>query len=49
MVFDDYGFSSCVGITVLAEELRIRADLVFVQNINGHAVLVKTKEAPRED
>jgi O-methyltransferase len=43
VVFDDYGFRGCVGITLLAEELRARQDLVFVHNANGHAILVKTK------
>ena len=43
VVFDDYGFSGCIGITILAEELRARRDLIFIHNLNGHAILVKTK------
>jgi len=43
VVFDDYGFSVCTGITILGEDLRARDDLVFIHNLNGHALLVKTK------
>lgn len=43
VVFDDYGFRGCVGITMLGEDLRARQDLVFIHNMNGHALLVKTK------
>jgi O-methyltransferase len=43
VVFDDYGFRGCIGITMLAEDLRARQDLVFIHNANGHAILVKTK------
>jgi len=43
VVFDDYGFPGCVGITTLVEQLRTREDLVFIHNLNGHAILVKTK------
>jgi O-methyltransferase len=42
VVFDDYGFRACPGITMLCDDLRARQDLVFVHNLNGHAVLVKT-------
>jgi O-methyltransferase len=47
VVFDDYGFPNCVGITLLCDELRLEPDRVFIHNINGHAVFVKTSEMPK--
>ncbi len=41
IVFDDYGFSGCEGVTKLVNELRGREGLRFVHNLNGHALLVK--------
>lgn len=42
VVFDDYGFAACEGITQLVNEiLEKRNDLFFSYNINGHAILVK--------
>lgn len=43
VVFDDFGFPSTVGIARLVHEWEGRSDLVSVQNINGHAVFVKTR------
>jgi O-methyltransferase len=42
VVFDDFGFPSTTGITKLVHEFEGRPDRVCVQNINGHAVFVKT-------
>ena len=43
MVFDDYGFFGCEGVTRLVNELRAQLpEFWFVYNLNGHAVLVKT-------
>jgi len=42
VVFDDFGFSSTRGITQLVHEEEKRPDLVCFQNLNGHAVFVKT-------
>ena len=42
VVFDDYGSASTTGITMLCDELRSGSDRVFIQNVNGHAVFVKT-------
>lgn len=42
IVFDDYGFVGCEGVTRYADELRARSDLFFLHNLNGHAVFVKT-------
>ena len=41
IVFDDYGFLGCEGITVYCQELQERRDLVFIHNINGHAIFIK--------
>jgi O-methyltransferase len=41
IVFDDYGFSGCEGITRFVHELRERDDFFFMHNLNGHAVFVK--------
>jgi O-methyltransferase len=43
VVFDDYGFARCSGVTKFVNGLAHRDDLVFVHNLNGHALLVKTK------
>ena len=42
VVFDDFGFASTAGIAQLVEEEQARADRLCVQNLNGHAVFVKT-------
>ncbi|HVB35269.1 MAG TPA: TylF/MycF/NovP-related O-methyltransferase [Patescibacteria group bacterium] len=43
IVFDDYGFSGCEGITRLAGELRETLDgFAFVHNLNGHAIFIRT-------
>ncbi|MCW2312793.1 TylF/MycF family methyltransferase [Rhodoferax antarcticus] len=41
MVFDDYGFFGCEGVTKLCNELRNTRGLRFMHNLNGHAVFVK--------
>jgi O-methyltransferase len=42
IVFDDYGFYGCEGITRYVHELRERlAGFAFFHNLNGHAVFVK--------
>jgi O-methyltransferase len=43
VVFDDYGFAGAEGITRLVEELKDRPDLLFIHNINGHAIFVRMK------
>jgi O-methyltransferase len=43
VVFDDYGFAACEGITELVNELASGLDdALFVYNINGHALLIKS-------
>ena len=41
IVFDDYGFSRCDGVTKMVDELYGREDLLILHNLNGHAVVVK--------
>ena len=41
MVFDDYGFSGCEGVTKFVNELRVNSQLFFIHNLNGHAIFVK--------
>ena len=41
VVFDDYGFLMCHGVTQLANEVAVGEDRVFFHNLNGHAVIVK--------
>jgi predicted O-methyltransferase YrrM len=43
VVYDDYGFSGCEGITRLVNDERRSADRIVVHNLNGHAVVVKIK------
>lgn len=41
IVFDDYGFSGCEGVTRLVEQLRKDSRFLFIHNLNGHAILIK--------
>jgi O-methyltransferase len=41
VVYDDYGFHSCVGITRLVNEERLKPDRLVVHNLNGHAIVIK--------
>ncbi len=41
VVFDDFGFHDCEGVTRLVTELATRADVLFLHNLNGHALLIK--------
>lgn len=41
VVFDDYGFPSCNGITEFVEEIRFSNDKLVIHNLNGHAVIIK--------
>lgn len=42
VVFDDYGFWGCEGVTKLCNELSPE-NASFIYNINGHAIFIKTK------
>jgi O-methyltransferase len=41
LVFDDYGFAACPGVTKLVDEQRFRDDRLVVHNLNGHGLIVK--------
>ena len=41
MVYDDYGFSSCSGITKYVNEQRLLKDRLVIHNLNGHAIVIK--------
>lgn len=41
LVFDDYGFFGCEGVTRLVNELKDQELWTFIHNLNGHAILVK--------
>ncbi len=40
VVFDDYGFSGCEGVTKIVNELACNEKWTFIHNLNGHAILV---------
>jgi O-methyltransferase len=42
VVYDDYGFPDCDGVTAWVEEQKLAGDRLTVYNLNGHAVVVKT-------
>jgi O-methyltransferase len=42
VVYDDYGFHFCPGITKLVNEQGADADKLVLHNLNGHAIVVKT-------
>jgi len=43
IVFDDYGFFGCEGVTQAVEELRAELNgALFVHNLNGHALLLRS-------
>lgn len=41
LVFDDYGFYGCEGVTTFCNELKMQKELIFTHNLNGHAVFIK--------
>jgi O-methyltransferase len=41
VVFDDYGFYSCGGVTRLVDRMIGEPDRLVVYNVNGHALVVK--------
>lgn len=43
VVFDDYGFHSCTGVTKLVEQYRNYPDRQIIHNLNGHALMIKLK------
>jgi O-methyltransferase len=45
VVFDDYGFYSCAGVTRLVNEIQARGQGLVVYNLNGHALVFKSQGA----
>ena len=41
LIFNDYGFHSCTGITRLVDEQRLLNDRIIIHNLNGHAIIIK--------
>ncbi|HTP32842.1 MAG TPA: TylF/MycF/NovP-related O-methyltransferase [Candidatus Acidoferrales bacterium] len=41
VVYDDYGFHDCTGITRFVNEERLKPDRLVIHNLNGHAVVIK--------
>jgi O-methyltransferase len=41
VVFDDYGFPACPGVTKFVDEQRLLADRTVIHNLNGHGLVVK--------
>jgi O-methyltransferase len=41
IVFDDYGFQGCEGVTKLGNELSTLKNFVSIHNLNGHFILIK--------
>lgn len=41
IVFDDYGFSGCEGVTEYCNELKSQGSLRFIYNLNGHAIFLR--------
>lgn len=41
IIFDDYGFPTCDGVTRLVNELRDMEGAIMIHNLNGHAILIK--------
>jgi O-methyltransferase len=41
IVFDDYGMRGTEGVQRFVDEWRFHNDLVFIYNLNGHAIFVK--------
>jgi O-methyltransferase len=42
VVYDDYGFSACAGITRYVNEQVKETDRMVLHNLNGHAIVIKT-------
>jgi len=42
IVYDDYGFSICEGITKFVNEQVHESDRLVLHNLNGHAIVIKS-------
>ncbi len=41
VIYDDYGYANCAGITRHVEEQRGKQDRIILHNLNGHAIIIK--------
>jgi hypothetical protein len=41
IVFDDYGFAGCDGVTKFVDEERNKKDRIIIHNLNGHGIIIK--------
>ncbi len=42
VAFDDYGFiATCEGVKRYVDEIKLDKDKLFIQNLNGHAYIIK--------
>jgi O-methyltransferase len=46
IVYDDYGFRGCEGVTQFVNEQRSKPDRLIFHNLNGHAIAIKTEHLP---
>jgi O-methyltransferase len=46
LVFDDYGFYGCEGVTRFCNDLRSQRGFRFIHNLNGHAIFVRIASGP---
>ena len=44
VVFDDYGFANCDGVTKLVNDYHDYPGALLVHNLNGHALMIKTSD-----
>lgn len=43
VIFDDYGFYNCAGVTKLVNDQKGMTDRLVLHNLNGHGILVKVR------
>ena len=41
VIFDDYGFYSCAGVTRFVDAMRGQPDRLVLYNVNGHGIVIK--------
>ena len=49
IVFDDYGFPTCEGVTNYCNELRKTTDMTFMHNLNGHAIFINNGKSAQNE
>ncbi|MBN9343104.1 MAG: class I SAM-dependent methyltransferase [Holosporales bacterium] len=41
VIFDDYGFYNCAGVTKIVNEERGKPNRIVLHNLNGHGIIIK--------